>query len=122
MTTALGPMYHWSPRTRRAGIESRGLLPGSWPDNKKSGPPVVGRTPQTEVCLAPSPALAWEISHDVFGEPGTFDLWQVTLTDDDSVHVQPMWGPVIGEVRVTHEIPRSRLVWVAERTIEGEAA
>jgi hypothetical protein len=69
------------------------------------------------VCFATTPVRAWEYSHGAWRSEGTFDLWSVVLDEKDEVHVNPMWGDRIIEVRVHNRIPKSRLVWVGERTV-----
>lgn len=122
MTTELGPLYHWSPRERRKSIDRLGLVPG-----KKNfagyGDYTNSVTGEDEVYLQPSlsfsttPATAWNYSHGVWKTAGTFDLWEVYLLPEDEVHINPMWGSRIIEVRVHNRIMKSRLVWVGERTI-----
>lgn len=129
MSTQLGPLYHWSPRDRLKSIKRQGLVPGKrnvagprWngteddpniDDNRDLG---AGEFRQAGVCFSPSPATAWGHSHGCWRSVGTFDLWQVDLIDTDEVHVNPQWGATIIEVRVHNRIPKSRLIWVGERT------
>ncbi|OZF47553.1 hypothetical protein CH292_19200 [Rhodococcus sp. 14-2470-1a] len=75
----------------------------------------MGEFVQPGVCLSPDPATAWAYSHGAWRTPGTFDLWQLWLADEDEVHVLPQWGHRIVEVRVHNRIKKSRLVWIAER-------
>lgn len=130
MSTILGPLYHWSPRGRLGGIRRLGLVPGR---RNITGPALHGvdkdgqtirdddgsaEFRQPGVCLSPSPGTAWNYSHGCWRTSGTFDLWQVELTETDEVHILPMWGGRIVEVRVHNRIKKSRLVWVGERTVE----
>lgn len=125
----LGPLYHWSPRNRLASIKRLGLVPGHrnvrgpiWHgtptnpngDNEDVG---AGEYRAEHVCFSPDPATAWNYSQAVFKVPGTYDLWQVYLQDTDEVHILPMWGGRIVEVRVANRIYKRRLIWVGERTI-----
>lgn len=130
----LGPLYHWSPRDRLKSITRQGLMPGK---RNVSGPVWNGTTDnlndanedvgageflQLAVCFSTSPALAWKYSHGAWKSAGTFDLWQVELIPSDEVHILPMWGGRIVEVRVRNRIPKSRLVWVGERTQAATAS
>lgn len=129
MSSTLGPLYHWSPRDRLKSITRLGLVPGKRnvvgplyhgtptdtnEDNEDLG---AGEFRQPGVCFSPTPVRAWNYSHGAWRSKGTFDLWSVVLTDSDEVHILPMWGDQIVEVRVHNRIPKSRLVWVAERTV-----
>ncbi len=124
----LGPLYHWSPRDRLASIKRLGLVPGHrnvrgpvWHGtrtNPASGEDVgAGEYRAEHVCFSPDPATAWNYSQAVFKVPGTYDLWQVWLVPTDEVHILPMWGDRIIEVRVANRIYKRRLHWVGERTI-----
>jgi len=118
MATDLGPLYHWSPRERLKGIKRLGLVPG-----KKKYPYVNNVTGEKEFYIQDSvsfsldPATAWNYSHGCWRSVGTFDLWQVFLNPSDEVHIQPNWGGRINEVRVKNRIPKSRLIWIGERTV-----
>lgn len=131
MTSHLGPLYHWSPRDRLSSIKRLGLVPGK---RGVTGPVWHGNatnqniSPNEDigegewlapyVCFSPTPVRAWEYSHGAWRSEGTFDLWSVVLTETDEVHINPQWGAHIIEVRVHNRIPKSRLVWVGERTVE----
>lgn len=129
MSSSLGPLYHWSPRERLNGIKRLGLMPGK---RNISGPVYHGTNPdgstivdddgvaeflQRGVCFSATPARAWDYSHGAWRTKGTFDLWMVELESSDEVHILPQWGGTIVEVRVHNRIPKSRLVWVGERTV-----
>jgi len=107
----IGPLYHWSPRTRLSSIKKQGLVPRKPPVYTDDG------FRQSGVCFSLDPATAWNHSHEVFQVPGIYDLWQVEPVPTDEVHVLPMWGGRVLEVRVMNKIPKARLVWVGERTI-----
>lgn len=120
---ALGPLYHWSPRERRLKILHSGLLPLQRNvlgpvfhglDGEDDGR---GEFLQPAVCLSPTPATAWAYSHGAWKTEGVFDLWEVRLDHTDEVHILPMWGDHIVEVRVHNRIPKSRLIWIGERTV-----
>lgn len=122
MSTELGPLYHWSPRERLPSIKRLGLIPGrlnhvneSSYINEITGKREVYR--QDSVSFSTTPATAWVYSHGTWNSTGTFDLWEVYLLSSDEVHVSPMWGDRIIEVRVRNRIKKSRLVWVGERTV-----
>jgi len=107
----LGPLYHWSPRWRLAGIRRTGLEPGK--RNIHSS-----EFRQPAVCASLDAATAWAYSHGAWKSKGTFDLWQFRLADSDEVEVRSMFGPRIVEVRVHNRVRKGRLVWVGERTVE----
>jgi hypothetical protein len=128
MSDSLGPLYHWSPRERLGGIKRLGLIPGrrnitgplfKGPGVDDDGEPITvpGEWRAPWVCFSPTPVRAWEYSHGRWRSVGTFDLWSVVLEPSDDVHIQPLWGSNIMEVRVHNRIPKSRLVWVGERTV-----
>lgn len=122
MSSHLGPMYHWSPRSRLKGIKRLGLVPGkrnvNGPTFHDPDDPSRGEFTQPGVCLSPDPATAWAYSHGCWRSNGIFDLWQLSLATSDEVHVLSQWGSRILEVRVHNRIPKGRLVWVGERTVE----
>jgi hypothetical protein len=113
----LGPLYHWSPRTRIKSINKLGLVPRRPAVSAAEGDADDDGFRQDGVCFSADPATAWAYSHAVFKVPGTYDLWQVWLEPNDEVHVLPMWGDRIIEVRVMNRIHKRRLRWVGERTI-----
>lgn len=129
MSDHLGPLYHWSPRDRLPSIKRHGLMPGrrgfngplfhGTPDNPNTENVDLGEGEWLApwVCFATTPVRAWEYSHGAWRSKGTFDLWSVVLLDSDEVHINPMWGSTIIEVRVHNRIPKSRLVFVGERTV-----
>lgn len=122
----LGPLYHWSPRTRLKSIQRLGLVPGKPRVSPTEGDAEDDGFRQGGVCFSPDPATAWSYSHAVFKVPGIYDLWQVWLEPSDEVHVLPSWGGRIIEVRVHNRIRKARLRWIGERSIDntlhGEAA
>lgn len=117
----LGPLYHWSPRDRLSSIKRLGLVPGkrnvAGPTYHDPDDPDAGEFVQPGVCLSPDPATAWAYSHGAWRSTGTFDLWQVWLEPADEVHVLPMWGDRVVEVRVHNRIRKARLVFIGERTV-----
>jgi hypothetical protein len=113
----LGPLYHWSPRTRLNSIKRLGLVPKKSPVLLTEGEGEDDGFRQGGVCFSLDPATAWAYSHAVFKVPGTYDLWQVWLESSDEVHILPMWGDRIIEVRVFNRIRKARLHWIGERTL-----
>ena len=113
----LGPLYHWSPRTRLASIKKLGLVPRRPRVSHTEGDDEDDGFRQDGVCFSLDPTTAWNYSHGVFKVPGTYDLWQVWLAPKDEVHILPMWGGRVIEVRVMNRIFKSRLHWVGERTL-----
>lgn len=118
MSTNLGPLYHWSPRDRHNSIIRLGLVPG-----KKKHPYVNEVTGKDEVYIqdsvsfSPDPATAWNYSHGCWKSVGEFDLWQTFLIPTDEVHILPIWGSTVTEIRVKNRIAKSRLIWIGERTV-----
>lgn len=128
MSVYLGPLYHWSPIERRAGIRTRGLRPRTYSVvcDHPVPPEVRGHFVKDHelervkaVCLGTSPALAWALSGVWTAQPGdVWDLWEVNLDDDDEVHVYPVRGRQLAEVRVLTPLPRSR-VWHVGSRVRG---
>lgn len=125
MSTTLGPLYHWSPRGRLSSIKRLGLTPGkrnlSGPTYHNPKDKSKGEFRSDYVCFSTDPATAWAYSHDVWGSTGKFDLWMVFLEPKDEVHILPMWGGRIIEVRVKNRIPKRRLIWIGEREVFNKA-
>jgi hypothetical protein len=122
----LGPLFHWSPRERLKSIQRLGLMPGRlnvsphyhWDeDGNETKQPYR----QDSVSFSLDPATAWAYSHGAWRSEGTFDLWMVILSSEDEVHVNPMWGGRITEVRVHNRIMKRRLIWIGERTVAPKA-
>lgn len=117
--TYLGPLYHWSPRDCVNGIKRLGLVPG-----KKKHPYVNNVTGEKEfyvqdsVSFSLDAATAWNYSHGCWKTTGVFDLWMTFPIATDEIHILPTWGGQINEVRVKNRIPKSRLIWIGERTVE----
>lgn len=64
-------LYHWSPVTRRAGIEKRGLVVGEEHVAHTAG------WNARYLCFSNSPSLAWTLSGDFCAQPIEWDLWMV---------------------------------------------
>lgn len=123
MSTTLGPLYHWSPRDRRKSIDRYGLKPGHRSPRARKPDPDDDELVRgwynfraDYVCFSTTPATAWAYCLPIRGV--TYDLWEIYLQPTDEVHILPMWGDLIIEVRVMNRIPKSRLVFVGERTAE----
>jgi hypothetical protein len=127
MSLPLPCLFHWSPEDRRERIIQRGLKPSTPTavenfDETPTGPrkllPSVGFTTVKAVCLGTTPSHAWALCGALWGQAGeTWDLWQVTLAQDDQVHVLPIHGYRIGELRVLNRIPKSRIWHVGTRVV-----
>lgn len=106
----LPALYHWSPADRYDAISRDGLLP------KQAA--TVASAPMDCVCLGFDPAEAWAISGgtDWCAYIPDWDLWQVHLDADDSVHIRPEFGGRMYEVQVHGLIPPARLWWVGRRS------
>lgn len=125
-TTELGPLFHWSPRSRLPSIKRLGLVPGkrnlggptfNWNEDGEEDRRM-GEFRHRAVCFGTTPHMAWSYTHHAYRDVGgTFDLWEVYLQDGDEVYVLPQWGPLIREVRIYNRIKKSRLIWVGERTL-----
>lgn len=125
--TTLGPLFHWSPRARLAGITRKGLQPGQRnavlePSYYEDEDGVLRLDPfrQQAVCTSGDPETAWLYSHGTWGSTGTFDLWLFRLVATDEVEVLPAWGAELVEIRVRNAVPKSRLRWIGERTVAPE--
>lgn len=103
-------VYHWSPRSRREDILREGLKVYS-----NSVTHSAGKWPY--ICFSTDPKTAWSISGDMEwnSDEELWDLWQVTLTKSDEIHIRSEFGPYIYEVRVRNSIPADRCWWVGER-------
>lgn len=128
MTIELHPLYHWSPLEARAGIIRHGLKPRTYtaiakhpfPKSTKTGhhrTQVVDETIVT-VCLGTTARTAWRYSGGIHAERGSvWDLWEVNVEYEDEVHVEPLWGDRLAEIRVANRIPKSRVWHVGTRTV-----
>lgn len=115
----LPALYHWAPASRRDSIRTEGLRPFS--------PPTVctGGLAYDCICLGFTPSGAWGLSGGIdrdHDEVEHWDLWQVRLSDHDEVHIRPLFGDVLTEIKVRSPIPPDRIWWVAERTGDESAA
>ncbi len=110
--------YHWSPASRRAGIEADGLRIGS--------PPVVNGVEDVHrnrwISLCPTPTHAWWLSAGAlhiggFGGPELNGAWDLYQVDVSGLAVTTTRGPY-PEVRVAGDIDPDRIVWVARRQFD----
>ena len=113
----LPDLFHWSPAGRRESILRDGLIPGSPPVTQSEAL----EHPFACVCLGPSPAGAWRLSGAMewTSEVPLWDLWQVLIPDTAEVHVRPMFGRDVEEIKVYSAIPAAQLWWVGVRTGRG---
>lgn len=106
-------LFHWSPVERRASIQRRGLVPGSWSTDRLWKPPYV--------CLSSSPSLAWGLSGAMprGREIAAWDLW-MTHADrlDGYEEIPDDRDGSVKEVRVYHRIYKRDLWLVGTRTSE----
>lgn len=137
MSLVLPVLYHWSPARRRPGIRRRGLTPHTvtcvfdvvdvelteigerFADGSVAAHAV--RTLEVAehraVALGTSASHAWSLSGQISATPGAeWDLWQVTLDDDDRVVPHEFTGYRLDEFRVLNRIPADRCWLVATRT------
>lgn len=116
---SIGPLYHWSPRDRLKGIKRLGLVPGKGTpltyENSVTGDDE--EYVQQSVSFSLDPITAWNYSHGAWKTKGVFDLWQVWIDPTDEVHILPMWGGKIAEIRIHNRIPKRRVTHVGERTV-----
>lgn len=127
MSIRISELFHWSPADRRASIIKRGLRP-STPTlieqfvEEGEGPfmlrPSKGVDTVKAVCLGTTPSHAWSLCGAIWGDRDeTWDLWQVSLVAGDEIRVMPCDDAELGEFRVLHRIPKSRVWHVGTRVI-----
>lgn len=109
----IGPIYHWSPSSRRDSILRDGLKIFSEPVTHS------GEESYPYLCFGTSPSAAWGLSGDMEwnSEHENWDLWQIRLSDDDEVHYRADFGPNIKEIRTRNSIPVDRVWFVGKRSI-----
>jgi hypothetical protein len=124
----LPPLYHWSPPEARPGIVRRGLR-ATCATSASMLPPGEAHKGMhydeddklwmfNAVCLGTSPYHAWALSGDISAKSGeVWDLWEVRLDDNDLVFPHAFRGGGIDEIRVANHIPKTRVLWVAERRV-----
>jgi hypothetical protein len=110
MSLVLPVFYHWSPEASRKAIVRDGLRP--------TCPTEVHGESQKAVCLGTSPSHAWSLCGALRATQGdVWDLWQVSLDEDDWTIPLPFFGYRLEEVRVANRIPKGRVWHVGERTV-----
>ena len=100
-------LYHWSPRSRRKGIQRYGLVPGK--------PSVSGDWKPPFVCLGSNPYTAWFLSGELHPEIEEWDLWQVGLEEGHHVELLPFDDGTVKEVRVYDRVFKRGVWLVGER-------
>jgi len=113
----LPALFHWSPADRRTDILRDGLKPYAPP--AVSGGGEMSAIAWPYLCFGTTPQAAWRYSGDLdynHLDDVEWDLWQVSLSDTDEVHIRPDFGNAVKEVRVHNAIPADRVWWVARRS------
>lgn len=105
-------LYHWAPRSRRAGIVRYGLCPGQLSLDRDWRPP--------HVCLSDDPLLAWYLSGRLHPEIDEWDLWMVfTERVGKAEAILELYrdrsGHYVKEWRVYHRIYKRDLHYLATR-------
>lgn len=112
--------YHWSPSTRRAGIEERGLVIGAVPViNSVEGQEY--RNPW--VSVSPTPSQAWWLSAGAVAvggmAPPESKLWLLWEVDISGLAATSD-GVLYREWRVLQDIESQRVKLVGQRTFGGD--
>lgn len=111
-------LYHWSPTSRRKGIERRGFVPrsislqGDW------------RPPYT--CFSDDPILAWSLSGRIHTEISEWDLWMVYPNDVKQWEIifdtyYSTGRHYIKEYRVYHRVFKRHVHYVASRVVKTDS-
>lgn len=110
----LPALYHWSPSERRDEISRDGLQPHR-PAVTHSDPSMTS----PYLSFSPTPSRAWSLSGAMewVSEVDCWDLWQVRISEGDSICIRPDFGPTIQEIKVYNAIPADRLWHVGERHV-----
>jgi hypothetical protein len=111
VTEVLEALYHWSPVERRKEIRKHGLVPFSRPVTHSSDDLCF-----PYVSLSPTPSAAWSLSAAIVEEIDDWDLWMVRLRSTDEVHIRPLFGTIIEEVKVHNTISSERIWWAGTRS------
>ena len=99
-------IYHWSPVDRRKAILQQGIV--------LLAPATIHSSDGLcYLCFGPTPSFAWSLSAGYAdgSEAEEWDLWQVTVDDNDEVHVMPRKGPHPHEIRIYNSVPPDRVFW-----------
>lgn len=115
LTTQVIPLFHWSPRARRAQITRYGLRPCMRPTTHV-GEGMTWRAGY--ICLADTPSWAWALSGAMPSAPaGEWDLWQTTVDRLTEPMVMPAdWSNGIHEIRTASRVYKRDLWHVGTRT------
>lgn len=108
--STIGPLYHWAPANRHDAIKRDGLVAGKGKTVSSYG--------ERQICLGTNPAGAWRLSGAMewVDQVDEWDCWQVALAENDAVHIRPVYGDRIEEIRVDGPIPPDRIWHVGRRT------
>ncbi|MGB3205211.1 MAG: hypothetical protein WBB28_09500 [Crinalium sp.] len=99
-------LYHWSPSYNRDSIFKDGL--------KVATKPTINTKSQSCISCSLDPKTAWKLSADLT-EIASWDLYQITLSSMDEVHIQPCWSGNIQEVRVKNSVAPHQLFFVGTK-------
>lgn len=112
MTMIIHHVYHWAPSERREEILRDGLKVYSQPVTHTSD----HRFPY--LCFGFTPSGAWGYSGAIewANEIEEWDLWQVSLTKDDEIHIRSEFGNELIELRVKNSIHAERIWFVGQRS------
>lgn len=110
------PLFHWSPRSRRAQILRYGLRPRMRPTTHAGDGSQTWRAGY--VCFADTPSWAWDLSGGQRSAPaGEWDLWSTNISRLPHPFVLPAdWANGIHEVRTDQRVFKRDLWHVATRT------
>ena len=113
--TVLEPLYCWAPSKLRDEIGASGLI-------VKDKVPLGRLRHKTSgvVCCAPTPRLALAILPLQEDAPAQWDLYQVVVTETDTMVVS-VKGKSVKEVRVGSTIPKARVYYVGSRLLKEQA-
>lgn len=100
--------FHWSPTSRRKGIQRRGLVPGSRSRCGQWRPPFVA--------LSRDPAYGIASTDAQTPVTESMDLWQIDLTDVDVPREEFDWHD---EMRFYEPIPKRFLTLLGTREYDG---
>lgn len=104
------PLYHWSPTSRRRGIEHDGLKPSSRSVDGQWRPPYI--------CYSDSPSMAWALSGQIHPEVPSWDLWMTWSDTPRGYEMLPLDGDPLGrikEYRIYERIYKRDLWYVGSR-------
>lgn len=107
-------LYHWSPKENRKDIQQNGIqISHQCLDEVDFQPHYV--------CLGTTPYRAWRLLPVKTNEPNEYqywDLWQVTIQDNDKLRIRGDTGSaIISEIRVFNTICPSQIWYIGTRDI-----